>query len=491
MSLSERNAPYAAWRYLVKAADAFRAESPWDILTEETIFGVLDPESGQILYCTILGLLGEVYGLAVYPGPEGLRSHLRMRDAEYQNVEPHFYLCSLLISFENKRELSKQDHRLLKNMGRSYRGSNWPQFRSYRPGYMEDLPEQEARYRMTIALRGATLMAEWQRSGKAPQAGPGRFPLLYYDTQADQWCWREGDFDSTTEPGPSAPTLDEIRLQNIKRNADQGGVWEGSVYQLPMLTGQKKGPSYFPCMGVWADHHSGYVFSQELMFPEQVGSALFDSLFQAMESMGQIPEVIRVDRDCYRNMVRAVSEVLGIRVERVDGLPALQDVMKTMERQFLGKPGVQPAVQRGPPENRHETQEILTGFGLMAPEEAPLLEEFTHWLLDGGLNKDTVRTHFDTAYIYMYRFLPRAENEPVPPEDGALYADRFFRAWLPASEIWISPNKVDRMIAGLKKLYAFLQEYGYMDYEDVRDFRRMVQENRRDWKEAASGRNSA
>ena len=173
MSLSETNAPYAVWRELVKAADAFLAKSPWEILNEETIFGVLDPESGQTLYCTILGLLGEVYGMAVYPGPEGWRSYLRMKDPEYKGVEPHFYLCSLLISFENKKELSKQDHRLLKNIRRSYRGGNWPQFRSYRSGYKEDLPEQEERFRMTLALQGATVMTEWERSGMAPQAGPG------------------------------------------------------------------------------------------------------------------------------------------------------------------------------------------------------------------------------------------------------------------------------------------------------------------------------
>jgi hypothetical protein len=96
MNPSERNAPYAAWRELVKAADGFYAERPWEILTEETIFGVLDPESGQTLYCTILGQLGEVFGMAVYPGPDGWRSHLKTEDPEYKGVEPRFYLCSLL-----------------------------------------------------------------------------------------------------------------------------------------------------------------------------------------------------------------------------------------------------------------------------------------------------------------------------------------------------------------------------------------------------------
>lgn len=344
---------------------------------------------------------------------------------------------------------------------------------------------------MTLALQGATVMVQWLRQGKAPQAGSGRFPLLDYDPEAGKWCWREGEFDSPIDPGPSAPALNEIRLQNIKRNAGQGGVWEGSVYQLPMLTGQEKGPSYFPCMGVWADHHSGYVFSQELMFPEHAGSALIESLFQAMEAMEQIPEVIRVDRDCYRNMLGGMGDLLGIRVELADRLPALQEMIKTMQMQFLGRPGIQPAVPRGFREERREVKESSTGFGPMSPEEGPLLEKFFHWLLEGGFKRDTVSTHFDTAYIFTYEFLPGAENEPVPPEDGALYADRFFRDWLPASGIWISPNKVDRMIAGLKKFYAFLDEYGYMDGEEMKAFRRMIRNNRQEWKEIASGLNSA
>jgi hypothetical protein len=491
MNPSERNAPYAAWRELVKAADSFYAERPWEILTEETIFGVLDPESGQTLYCTILGQLGEVYGMAVYPGPGGWRSHLKTRDPEYKGVEPLFYLCALLISFENKRELSKQDRRMLKNMGRSYRGRRWPQFRSYRPGYMEELPGKMERFQMTLALQGAAVMLQWQRQGKAPQAGPGRFPLLCYDPEAGKWSWRGGEFDSPTHPSPSAPALDEIRLQNIKRKAGRDGVWEGSVYQLPMLTGQKKGPDYFPCMGIWADHHSGYVFSQELTSPEHIGSALIESLFQAMEAMGRIPEVIRVDRDCYRNMLSKMGDLLGIRVELAERLPALQDVIKTMQTQFMGRPSIQPAVPQGSREEHREVKEPSTGFGPMSPEEAPLLEEFIHWLLEGGLKRDTVRTHFDTAYIFTNEFLSCAENEPVSPEDGALYADRFFRDWLPASWIRISPNKVDRMIAGLKKLYAFLDEYGYMDGEEMKAFRQMIRNNRQEWKEIASGRNGA
>ncbi|MCF7889308.1 MAG: hypothetical protein K9L78_04220 [Victivallales bacterium] len=47
------------------------------------------------------------------------------------------------------------------------------------------------------------------------------------------------------------------------------------------------------------------------------------------------------------------------------------------------------------------------------------------------------------------------------------------------------------MIAGLKKLYSFLDEYGYMDGEEIKAFRRMIRDNRQEWKEAASGRNSA
>jgi hypothetical protein len=43
------------------------------------------------------------------------------------------------------------------------------------------------------------------------------------------------------------------------------------------------------------------------------------------------------------------------------------------------------------------------------------------------------------------------------------------------------------MIAGLKKLYAFLDEYGYKEEEGMKGFWRMVRDNRQEWKEAASG----
>ena len=153
---------------------------------------------------------------------------------------------------------------------------------------------------------------------------------------------------------PEPPPVDEIRAQKVRRSCNWNGVWEGSVYELPMLTGQKKGPSYFPCLGVWADHHSGVVLGQDLRLPEEVGSALVDSLFSAMESSGQIPQVIRVNRECYRELLGRMSDLLQIQVERVDRLPALQEAMNSMERQFLGKSGIMPAVERGSKEQGRE-----------------------------------------------------------------------------------------------------------------------------------------
>jgi hypothetical protein len=66
-----------------------------------------------------------------------------------------------------------------------------------------------------------------------------------------------------------------------------------------------------------------------------------------MENTGQIPKVVRVDRECYREVLGRMSDLLQIRVEQVERLPALQEATKAMERQFVGKPGIQPAVERG------------------------------------------------------------------------------------------------------------------------------------------------
>lgn len=62
----------AEWRALYEAAVSFKRASCWEWMYDDDIFGVANPETGEVAYCCIMGNAGEHFGIAAYLGAEGL-----------------------------------------------------------------------------------------------------------------------------------------------------------------------------------------------------------------------------------------------------------------------------------------------------------------------------------------------------------------------------------------------------------------------------------
>jgi hypothetical protein len=55
------------WRKLYQAAIRVKEIASWDWMTETDIFGVQGPETDEIGFVSIMGMLGEHLAVAVYP----------------------------------------------------------------------------------------------------------------------------------------------------------------------------------------------------------------------------------------------------------------------------------------------------------------------------------------------------------------------------------------------------------------------------------------
>ena len=147
------------WKELYGAARVFKEAECWDWISEDDMFGVLNPENGEIGYCCVLGGLGEVFGLVVFLGSKGFKQYKALQSGEFGREDdpaPYDQNC-LQASFVDRKELSKPDLDVIKGLGLKFRGRNsWPQFRSFRPGYFPwYLTESEAKY-LALTLGQAT-----------------------------------------------------------------------------------------------------------------------------------------------------------------------------------------------------------------------------------------------------------------------------------------------------------------------------------------------
>lgn len=125
------------WMNLYQAAIEFQKIECWEWMEDSDLFGVQNPETGEIGYCCVLGANGEVFGLVVYLGTEGLQGYLKVQSGELSPDDfdtVHVQDC-LMASFNDRNSLKKQDSQIIKSLQLNFRGPNaWPLFRRYEPG---------------------------------------------------------------------------------------------------------------------------------------------------------------------------------------------------------------------------------------------------------------------------------------------------------------------------------------------------------------------
>lgn len=124
------------WRKLYDLMKDMKELAPWGWMTETDIFGVQDPESGQLGFVSVMGVNGEHLAVAVYLGEAGFNGFWSLQQMKQIPQERFFEIPQLQASFEDREMLTPEDRRIIKTLGLSYRGRmSWPLFRSFRPGF--------------------------------------------------------------------------------------------------------------------------------------------------------------------------------------------------------------------------------------------------------------------------------------------------------------------------------------------------------------------
>ncbi len=331
------------WKTLYDAAVEFRKIEPWKWVKETDVFGVQNPWTGEIGYCCIMGEMGEVLAMAVYHGTEGLNGYLKIlkKQVEPDDSESLFIQDCLIVMFENKRFVEKEDVQLIIKLGYTFKGKNaWPVFKSYKPGFFPwFLSEDEVSY-MTVALRQAKDMClRLKENNKLLQSPGGNIYLTRISEAADGGLvWK----DEWKEPAPLRKRdypndlIDEVRIQRIKNSVKQSpAVWEIDFFFAPTPV-REEGRPFFPYAIMLADHDTGFIYDVHLANCDNYMKEFPEKLLSCMENTSTVPLEILVRKDEVARVVKPYTSKLNIKLSETKKLQNIDNAKRAMMRHFKG-----------------------------------------------------------------------------------------------------------------------------------------------------------
>ncbi len=326
------------WRALYEAATAFKEARCWEWMHDSDLFGVMDPETGEVVYCCIMGELGEHYALGAYLGPDGLQSILDIME-DPDPLSPDFLLIQkcLMASFESREDLAKEDRAVIKELGFKFRGKNqWPLFRSYEPGlYPWFIDAWECRF-LTLALQQALEISLRCRSSKAILEGdqPRTFLVRVPRMQGKNITWLDQYLKaaSVVKKHVSFKITDELLLRKILTSGKRDqAVWEVDTFFAPFPVQEKKNERpYYPKVFLILDSSRDLILGHEMIKDlSQEGYRCIHYISDLMDEL-IIPSQIVVERDETYYLLKDLCRQLNIPLKKVEQLASIPCVRKDM-----------------------------------------------------------------------------------------------------------------------------------------------------------------
>ncbi|OPY77883.1 MAG: hypothetical protein A4E65_02536 [Syntrophorhabdus sp. PtaU1.Bin153] len=334
------------WKNLYNTTDTFKKLQCWKWMTDSDVFGVQNPETGDVSYCCIMGMNEEFYGLAAYSNTQGLNTYLKIQSGELlpENDDLMFLQDCLILSFENREYVQKEDMKIIKDLALKFRGRNqWPVFRNYKPGYHPwFLTKDEVAFFTTILVQ-ATDVATRCKTNRDLLNPPddGVYLVRVPRKEAgsviwkDEWCApAEPVKNECFDPQP----INEIHVRRIKKASyRQNGALELDFFFTPTPVQEKRGQRpYYPYALALVDHESGLVMDMALAPQEEWQKTLQAKLFEHIDTSKTIPLQILARKEEIAAFLQPILSTLNIKLSFVESLENMDSFRKALRQQFDG-----------------------------------------------------------------------------------------------------------------------------------------------------------
>lgn len=325
------------WRDLYKAAETFKKLKPWSWMYDSDMFGVKDPETGEIGYCCIMGNAEQVYALAVYTGAEGLSSYWDVADGENDDpITAGLSQKCIMVSFEDRAILSDKDRAQIKALGLKYRGKKqWVQFRDYSPGLFPwYITDEQARILLNAIRQSMDVALRYDDDETLLEKQADSYLVRVPKKTENGLTWSdeyivEPDLDKDEEDIEINPFIVNRLKKDLKRH--NGAILFALSYMRQRIQEHKDVRPFFPRLALWISYPSYMIVSQE-MFGANMETEFGTYFFNSLEQLGFIPGQIVVPNETTYNILEPYAIEMEIELIYAPQEQGFKDVFDSLSR---------------------------------------------------------------------------------------------------------------------------------------------------------------
>lgn len=322
------------WGALYELAAQLKKAAPWKLMEESDIFAVVNPNTHEKAYCSVMGHGGEFFAIAFYLGDEGFRSFVDLRECILDEFDLVISQKCLMLSWEDNADAHKRDKSLYKQLGLKFRGRNqYPLFRILEPGFEPWFIDNDHAQFLKIALpKVLEINDALNEDFDCLLNEDGKIPCFTLVDDSWEQSWIRTGYPPYEV---SAPELNELK---VRRFINEQGLCETSLeIDYFYLPGKIKGAPkpYYP-RAVMVVDESGPVVAFELVNGGDLYTTVQEQLCTAIERIGGVPKEILVLRDDLKILLEHYSKAFGFKVVQVDYLEAKEEAMLGLASAFFG-----------------------------------------------------------------------------------------------------------------------------------------------------------
>lgn len=323
-----------AWQTVYQLANQVKEANPWPWFAEDSIWGLQNPETGELGFVNLNNGTDGCPTVALYLGADALYDYLTKK-ADGATSAILEQINSLQLSFQNRDRLKAKDLAIIKRLGLKYRGKQaWPLVRNHQQGKPPwFLTAVDVQF-LTCALQQLLYMSQQQ------QANPAFVPPMRLDTAVNCWLCLPGktaDVWQTVQQSIEAPPpkayylqMDRHALMRLKLVPLTNQVVDIDFFWTPTLVKGDGERPFYSYVLMLVDPKNSFILTTDAFIANPDMEALWSMIpmrvVQVLARLKIRPHRLRVMSGSLAVFLHSLESHLGCTVEEVAHLPELVQV---------------------------------------------------------------------------------------------------------------------------------------------------------------------